>query len=118
MPLQPKNAIAEIVRQHPHIPNDQLLEEAKRVFSQYKGQKVGATVTMEDVEDFRKTQVKVSGYTPEDASSTHPSIPCAEVYGEVCRLQVTKDVFMFVFYSFALLRFIYLGACKIGACKG
>ena len=58
MPLEPKNTIAEIVRQHPHIPDDQLLEEAKRVFSQYKGVKVGTTVTMEDVEAFKKTQGK------------------------------------------------------------
>ena len=86
MPLGPKNVIEEILRQRPNIPDDQLLEEAKRVFSQYKGVKVGATVTKEDLDKFRKTWVKASGYTPEDAilsvRVSNPNLSDAELVAE------------------------------------
>ena len=53
-PFAAKDAIEEILNHHPNLPDDQLLEEAKRVFDQHKGPKTGRGVSKEDVKEFRE----------------------------------------------------------------
>ena len=58
-PFTAEEALWDICQQHPDIPDDQLLEEAKLLFKQHAKPKAGRGVYKKDLKQFKETYARI-----------------------------------------------------------